>query len=140
MNVPSSAELKIATVKRRIYQTMRRTKKNDWDMFLPKITKHINETPTKLIGNLRPSDVRSQAGDSIIIERLKELNLFKEPLSIEDQRVTMENYIKDRKNRNFQEGSFVAMETQKVAESVAEKGFAIKSEFFCYFYEVNGQI
>ena len=32
------------------------------------------------------------------------------------------------------------METQKVAESVAEKGFAIKSEFFCYFYEVNGQI
>jgi hypothetical protein len=140
MNVPFSAELKIATVKRRIYQTMRRTKKNDWDMFLPKITKHINETPTKLIGNLRPSDVRSEAGDSIIIERLKELNLFKEPLSIEDQRVTMENYIKDRKNRNFQEGSFVAMETQKVAESVAEKGFAIKSEFFCYFYEVNGQI
>jgi hypothetical protein len=140
MNVPFSAELKIATVKRRIYQTMRRTKKNDWDMFLPKITKHINETPTKLIGNLRPSDVRFQAGDSIIIERLKELNLFKEPLSIEDQRVTMENYIKDRKNRNFQEGSFVAMETQKVAESVAEKGFAIKSEFFCYFYEVNGQI
>ena len=138
MNVPFSAELKIATVKRRIYQTMRRTKKNDWDMFLPKITKHINETPTKLIGNLRPSDVRSQAGDSIIIERLKELNLFKEPLSIEDQRVTMENYIKDRKNRNFQEGSFVAMETQKVAESVAEKGFAIKSEFFCYFYKVNG--
>jgi hypothetical protein len=138
MNVPFSAELKIATVKRRIYQTMRRTKKNDWDMFLPKITKHINETPTKLIGNLRPSDVRFQAGDSIIIERLKELNLFKEPLSIEDQRVTMENYIKDRKNRNFQEGSFVAMETQKVAESVAEKGFAIKSEFFCYFYEVNG--
>ena len=128
MNVPFSAELKIATVKRRIYQTMRRTKKNDWDMFLPKITKHINETPTKLIGNLRPSDVRFQAGDSIIIERLKELNLFKEPLSIEDQRVTMENYIKDRKNRNFQEGSFVAMETQKVAESVAEKGFAIKSE------------
>ncbi len=61
MNVPFSAELKIATVKRRIYQTMRRTKKNDWDMFLPKITKHINETPTKLIGNLRPSDVRFQA-------------------------------------------------------------------------------
>ena len=49
------AELKIQTVKRRIFQTMRTTKKNDWDTMITKITSHINDSPTKLIGFLRPS-------------------------------------------------------------------------------------
>ena len=73
------AELKIQTVKRRIYQTMRASKTKDWDQMIGKITSHVNDSPTKLIGYLRPSHVRGSDGDSIVIGRLKELNLFKVP-------------------------------------------------------------
>ena len=34
---------------------MRTTKKKDWNKYLPRITRFMNQTPTKSIGNLRPS-------------------------------------------------------------------------------------
>ena len=48
-------QLKIQTIKRRIFQTMRSTKEIDWNKYLPRITRFMNQTPTKSIGNLRPS-------------------------------------------------------------------------------------
>ena len=44
------AEIKIATIKRRLFSAMRTQKTNEWSKFLVNIVKGINATPTQHIG------------------------------------------------------------------------------------------
>lgn len=129
------AESRIAIVKRRLFSAIRAKKTNQWPQFLPKIITGINAVPTASIGGLRPVDCRTKDTDNLIISRLKQTNRFQEPLSVDQQRSKMKEYVKNRKNEGFQVGDLVMLPLQHEGRlNVPEKETAIKVSALELFY------
>ena len=81
------------------------------------------------MGNLIPSQVQGSDSDIIIIDRLRKLNKWTEPLPVKEQSQLMEEFLK--KNKDFSIGSYVLKEMSKRIE--LEKGASIKVSSSLFF-------
>ena len=122
-------------IKRRLYRALRSNQTSNWVPILEKTVRNINNTPKPSLGNLIPSQVQNSDSDIIIIDRLKKLGKWTEPLPVKKQSQLMEDFLK--KNKDFSIGSYVLKEMSKRIE--LEKGTSIKvsSSLFCLLLAVS---
>ena len=103
-------ELKIQTIKRRIFKLMRIKKTSNWAYHLPKIVDNINKTPSEGIGFLRPFDVQDSDSDIIIQDRLRSIGKYKEPFDVQKQKRLLQEFLKKKSNKKFSPGSYVVID------------------------------
>ncbi len=116
-------------IKRRLYRALRSNQTSNWVPILEKTVRNINNTPKPSLGNLIPSQVQGSDSDIIIIDRLRKLNKWTEPLPVKEQSQLMEEFLK--KNKDFSIGSYVLKEMSKRIE--LEKGASIKVSWSLFF-------
>jgi hypothetical protein len=77
----SFAEHSIYVVKKRLYRLLRSLMSQNWPKYLPVVVEHVNNTPSNVIGGLRPAQIKS-AMDNPIVDQAVGLRTYPTPKSL----------------------------------------------------------
>ena len=64
------AERSISLIKRRLYRLLRTHRTDQWDKYLSDVVASYNKTPQKVIGGLRPEEIKSPLDDPLIDDKI----------------------------------------------------------------------
>ena len=74
-NKANFAEHAIYIVKRKLYLTLRGELSKHWELYLPKVTEALNQTPLKRLGWLAPNAITNQVGSVAVDKARSEIGL-----------------------------------------------------------------
>ena len=120
----SLVESKIGQIKTLLYNAMRSKKTRDWTKILSNTVDKLNSTKNDGIGGLIPKTVQSEDMDQVIINRLKKINRWNPPNTLNEQENQLKKLLKKKSIANLKAGSYVYLDIPD--DKKIEKGSSLK--------------
>ena len=82
-----------------------------------------------------PTDVSDEDGNSIIINRLKSLNRWKQVKTIQQQDAALKSFLRNPANKNFRPGKMVMLAIDSDSKKL-EKSYDLKVTIRYFFFKI----